>query len=261
MTKQFERPIAALIMFTKLPLWRIFPNISGESYSHAVTWWPFCGWITGSICGALYILFSVFLTPLPSAILAIGARMMISGAYHEDGLADFFDGFGGGTSKEKILSIMKDSHIGTYGVIALIMTTLLMISLLSSLTPLYGALMIISADSWSKFCAGRILSFLPYARENNSSKNMAAYPKPDIKAFCIALICGILPMSIILCIYPMLAICLSAGVTASFLITFFLIHIMKKRIGGYTGDCCGATYIITELTFCLFFIISYFSTI
>ncbi len=261
MIRQFNRPVAALMMFTKLPLWKIFPNIPGDAYRYAVTWWPFCGWLTGCIYGMVYLLCTIVLPALPSAIIALGTRLMLTGAYHEDGLADFFDGFGGGIDKERILSIMKDSHIGTYGVIALVMFIALQIALVSSVVPMTGAIMIICADPWSKFCAGRMVSFLPYARRSNISKNQVSYPKPDIKDTCIALTCGILPMMIICFIDSSSCMSLLSGSLTSAAVSALLFHLMKKKIGGYTGDCCGAVYIISESAFCLSFIFTYFLSI
>ena len=255
MMKCIERPIAALTMFTKLPLWKFFPNISGESYRHVVTWWPFAGWFTGTLCGGLYRFLSLILPSLPSAFLAIGGRLMLSGGYHEDGLADFFDGFGGGTSKDKILTIMKDSHIGTYGVIALIMFIGILVSLMSSLTPETGALMIICADPWSKFCAGRMLSFLEYARKDGTAKNLAAYPMPTFGDTSIAFCFSIIPI-ILTCFYQHRIIMpLIYGMIASCITSALLFILMKKKIGGYTGDCCGAVCLISELSFCILFTI------
>lgn len=257
MNKRIEQPIAALTMFTKLPLWKVFPNISGESYRHVVTWWPFVGWLTGALCGGLYRLLSFLLPAFPAAFIAIGGRLLLTGGYHEDGLADFFDGFGGGTNKEKILTIMKDSHIGTYGVIALIMFLGTLVSLMSSLPPEIGALMIICADPWSKFCAGRMLSFLEYARKDSASKNLAAYPRPKFGDTCIALCFATIPMILACYMQPQSVIPLICGIVASCAICAFLFALMNKKIGGYTGDCCGAVCIISELAFCLLFTILY----
>lgn len=250
------RPIAAIIMFTKLPLWKVFPNIPGEAYRHVVTWWPLSGWLSALVCGFTYWLLSIWLPTLPAALFAICARLLFTGAYHEDGVADFFDGFGGGTSKERILAIMKDSHIGTYGVIALISCMGAMITLLSSIPGIVGAFMIAGADPWAKFCSGRMLSVLKYAREETGSKNRAAYPKPNLADTFIAFTCGVIPMIIISCFYSSVLFPYLYGMIASSLISSFLFLYMKRKIGGYTGDCCGAVCILAEISFCLTFVIT-----
>ena len=125
--------LAAIMMFTRLPLWR-FVQVDKKYYSNVLLYWPLVGFITGFTTWAiLYIVSTIGWADLPACILAIAARLLLTGALHEDGLADFFDGFGGGINKEKILAIMKDSHIGSYGTIGLIVYFFLYASFLYSL--------------------------------------------------------------------------------------------------------------------------------
>ena len=103
--------LAAIMMFTRLPLWRIV-NVDKRYFTDVIKYWPLVGFLTGTATGGV-LWVAAQVVPLEVAcILAIIARVLLTGALHEDGLADFFDGFGGGTSKDKILAIMKDSHIG-----------------------------------------------------------------------------------------------------------------------------------------------------
>ena len=120
--------LAALIFFTRLPFWRL-KEVPSACFKRVVPYWPLVGWLTGGImAGTLWLAAQVM--PITIAwIVAIVSRLLVTGCLHEDGLADFFDGFGGGTTRERILAIMKDSHIGTYGVIALIIYFLLMMQL------------------------------------------------------------------------------------------------------------------------------------
>ena len=96
-----------------------------------------------------------------AAILALAARLLVTGALHEDGLADFFDGFGGGTDRSRILAIMKDSHIGSYGVIGLICYFLLLTCLIAALPPHLAVCALLSFDAWNKFVAANLVN--PYA--------------------------------------------------------------------------------------------------
>ena len=121
--------LAALIFFTRLPFWRI-TEVPAAYFKRVVDYWPFVGWLTGVIMAGTLWLSAQFLPMSTAVILALLARLLVTGALHEDGLADFCDGFGGGTSREKILSIMKDSHIGSYGVLGLIIYYLFAKSLL-----------------------------------------------------------------------------------------------------------------------------------
>ena len=120
--------LAALIFFTRLPFWRL-RDVPSECFKHVVPYWPLVGWLTGGLMAAsLWLCAQVM--PLAAAwIVALTVRLLVTGCLHEDGLADFFDGFGGGTTRERTLAIMKDSHIGTYGVIGLIIYFLLMMQM------------------------------------------------------------------------------------------------------------------------------------
>ena len=130
--------LAALIFFTRLPWWRL-RAVPKEAFEHVVDYWPFIGWLTGGVMAAVFYLASYLgLSTLMAALLTIVSRLLLTGALHEDGLADFCDGFGGGTTRERTLSIMKDSHIGTYGVIGLLFYFGLFLAGLLSLEALPG---------------------------------------------------------------------------------------------------------------------------
>ena len=104
-----------------------------EYFKNVVAYWPYAGIITGGI-GAGVMYGASFAFPATVAvILGVAARVLVTGALHEDGLADFFDGFGGGTDRDAVLRIMKDSHIGSYGVLGLILYFALLVASLSAL--------------------------------------------------------------------------------------------------------------------------------
>lgn len=142
--------LASFVFFTRLPFWRI-GDVPAECYKHVVDYWTLVGWLTGGIM-ALSYLGASFLLPLPCAVVvALLVRLLVTGALHEDGFADFVDGFGGGTSRQRILEIMKDSHIGTYGVIGLVMYYLLMVTLVNTMPLMLGVAALFAGDVWSKF--------------------------------------------------------------------------------------------------------------
>ena len=120
--------LAAFIFFTGFLLEN--QRVPAKYFKRIVPYWPLAGWLTGGITvGVLWIAAQIL--PISIAwVLAILSRLLITGCLHEDGLADFFDGFGGGTTKERTLAIMKDSQIGSYGVIGLIVYFLLLFLLL-----------------------------------------------------------------------------------------------------------------------------------
>ena len=174
--------LAAFIFFTRLPFWRI-KEVPAKYFKRIVPYWPLAGWLTGSITvGVLWIAAQIL--PISIAwVLAILSRLLITGCLHEDGLADFFDGFGGGTTKERTLAIMKDSQIGSYGVIGLIVYFLLLFLLLENLPLKLICVLVICGDCWSKFCASQIINYLPYARKEEESKAKNVYDRIHLWIF------------------------------------------------------------------------------
>ena len=234
--------LAAFIFFTRLPFWRL-KEVPSECFKHVVPYWPWVGWLTGGLMAMVLGLGSQVMPVSLAWILAIVTRLLVTGALHEDGLADFFDGFGGGTTRERTLTIMKDSHIGTYGVIGLIVYFLLMLELRHLPVPVLCTL-VVCGDCWGKLCASQLINFLPYARKEEESKAKVIYNRMSGKElfFCIA--GGVLPLLL-------LPSYLWVALIAPCLVLAFLIRMMKRRLQGYTGDCCGATFLMCEMAFYL----------
>ena len=193
-TKWYDRLWASLIFFTRLPFWRIYQPPK-EAYQGVVEFWPLAGWLTaGVMAGVLYAASLVFNYEI-AIVLAIVSRLLLTSALHEDGLADFFDGFGGGgQDRQRILSIMKDSHIGTYGVLALIVYMLLLFFALHSLQPLDATLTILAVDPFAKMLSAQVIQLLPYARTEETAKNKTVYRKFSVAASIGLAIQGLLPV-------------------------------------------------------------------
>ena len=234
--------LAAFIFFTRLPFWRL-KEVPSECFKHVVPYWPWVGWLTGSAMAMVLALGSLVMPVSLAWIWAIVTRLLITGALHEDGLADFFDGFGGGTTRERTLAIMKDSHIGTYGVIGLIIYFLLMLELRHLPVSMLCTL-ILCGDCWGKLCASQLINFLPYARKEEDSKAKVIYNRMSSKELFICIMGGTLPLWL-------LPLSLWGALVAPCLILAFLILLMKRRLQGYTGDCCGATFLMCEMAFYL----------
>lgn len=243
-----DRFLATLTFFTRLPLWR-WKEIPADSYKRVVELWPLAGWLTGLLTAAVLLCCSMILPPLPSVMIAFAIRAVFTGALHEDGLADFFDGFGGGTSRQRILEIMKDSHIGTYGVIGILFYYLLIIGVLSELPPYIAALVILTGDPWSKCCAAQIINFLPYARTAQQAKNKTVYTRMSPLALIGCAILGAAPLVAVACFCNFGFLYTAAA--APVLVSAGLILYFRHKIQGYTGDCCGATALLSELSFCI----------
>lgn len=256
------RILATLTFFTRLPLWRLC-NIPADHYKRVVPVWPLAGCVTGGVMAAAFTL-SAYVLPLESSIIiALASRLLLTGALHEDGFADFCDGFGGGTSRQRTLEIMKDSHIGTYGVLGLIVYFLLLSCTLKSLVPQLpsccdmemhhtAALLIILFDVMAKGISSYVIDILPYARNAEEAKNKLVYSRVTASEHAVRLLLLALTVSLFLTLFSCHAFILIAP-----LATFcFMALWMKQRIQGYTGDCCGAMFITTELSLYLALLIA-----
>ena len=241
---------AALIFFTRLPLskMKVF-RLSAKYFKDVINYWAVVGWLTaGIMAGTLWLSAQVF--PYQVAVVfALLSRLLITGALHEDGLADFLDGFGGGIDRERILAIMKDSHIGTYGVIGLILYNLLLYLLLASLPVSVACVVILIADPLCKLISSQMTRFLSYARTKETSKSKIVYKKMSAKALFSSCFFGLLPLLLmsdaryfIVILFP-------------FILFGWMVYFMKKKIGGYTGDCCGAMFLLCELSFYIGFVL------
>ena len=239
----FDTPWAALIFFTRLPWWRLYQPPQA-SYKAVVEFWPLTGWLTGGAMAAT-LYFGSMVLPWPVAVIAaIAVRLLVTGALHEDGLADFIDGFGGGVDRARILAIMKDSHIGTYGVLGLILYMSLLAATLYSMPPTIAALAVCGADPFSKMVTSQLVNMLPYARREDEAKNKTIYRKPSLAAGLSLTVQGLLPMALMIWLT---GISWYLVIAVPALVMYFLYLLMQRKIQGYTGDCCGAVCLLVEL--------------
>ena len=237
---------ATFVFFTRLPFWRVKAfQVSPEYYSNVINYWAVVGWLTGGIMAGMLFLTSYIFPFSVAIVIALVSRLFITGALHEDGLADFFDGFGGGNTRERILAIMKDSHIGTYGVLGLLFYFLLFYNLLINMNLYLACSAILVGDPLCKFISSQITRFLNYGRTQETSKAKTVYLKITPKAFILSLFFALIPLFLLFSynflyaiIFPLATFC-------------FLIYLMQKKIQGYTGDCCGAMFLLCEISFYL----------
>ena len=229
MTRLRELQVA-LMLLTRLPAGRI----PGEAPTLAKAVWafPLIGALVGLIMWAVFALASwVGLPPLAAALMALAASALATGAIHEDGLADTADGFGGGQTRERKLEIMKDSRIGSYGVLALLLSLGLVASAMAQGASLAGFLGIGAASRAAMLLP---MAFLPPARETGLGHGATISPDTRFAAaMAIALAFALASFGVLV---PMLAV------------TALLMVLMKAQIGGQTGDTLGATQKIAECT-------------
>ena len=244
-TPWYDRPWAAFLYFTRLPLWRLHQPAKG-SYRSVVEFWPLVGWLTGGLMGAAIYFGSMLFPYAVALLLAMVLRLLLTGALHEDGLADFIDGFGGGgNNRQRVLDIMKDSHIGTYGVLGLLLYELLLFASLYSLSPRLAALCVVAADPFAKMVASQLVMLMPYARNEEQAKSKVVYRRIGTAASVGLAVQGLLPMAGFLYLtgFPWQSVLFIPA-----LVMYLLYMLVWKRLRGYTGDCCGAACLLVELT-------------
>ncbi len=154
------------------------------------------GILVGSIAALVYYIASLIFTIEIAIVLSMVCSVLTTGAFHEDGLADSCDGFGGGWTKDKILLIMKDSRLGTFGVIGLFAILVLKFSALQDLatSAINIPLLIIAGHAISRFIATILLYTHTYVRDIESSKIKPTTTQMSTKSLIISFGFGILPL-------------------------------------------------------------------
>ncbi|MDR2507127.1 MAG: adenosylcobinamide-GDP ribazoletransferase [Candidatus Accumulibacter sp.] len=235
--------VAAIRFFTRLPVpgpW----GYDSAPLERAIRYYPAVGIIVGTIGAAVFFLVSAFWTKPVAVLATIAAIAYITGAIHEDGWTDTVDGFGGGWTKDRILEIMRDSRVGSFGVCAL--TILLLGRFLAlcemdtRLIPVPAAL--IAGHAFSRLCATFVLGALDYARPDGKAQPFSNALDRREKIFILLSVAWFLllfiPFRELLC-----------GITLGAVSAWWLARMFQRQIGGYTGDCIGAVQQLSEVMF------------
>ena len=232
--------LLALSFYTRIPCPQV---LDYKRLPQAAAYLPLVGWLVGAITAASFYLASLLWPQTTAVIVALICGVFLTGAFHEDGFADVCDGFGGGFGKARILEIMKDSHIGVYGVLGLLLIFLLKISLLNGINAAAVPWALLAGHSISRLPPLLLMQRYNYARDN-ISKSAGAVHKPNRQELVIATAIALLPLALLpaVCawaIIPVLAVNACLG------------RYFHRHIGGYTGDCLGASQQIAETVFYL----------
>lgn len=247
--------LLALGFFTRIPV-PDFADFQENDLNHSAKYFPLVGIIIGLV-GALSFFVGSLIFPQNIAVLiSMVATVYLTGAFHEDGLADSADGFGGGWQREQILTIMQDSRLGTYGAVVLFLMLFAKFQTLSLLHATFIPLALIAGHTLSRLCAVWVMATASYVKPAGKAKPLAT--QIGLKGLILANIAGLLPLVMIIGLlvvsnYSPLIVIKFALMTLIpvILVWFWWCAKLKKRLGGYTGDCLGAMQQITELTFYL----------
>lgn len=257
MKKQGHIFFTALMFYTRIPCPKNIDH-NPDYLNKASRYFPLIGWIVGAIAFGVYAAASWLWNAEIGMVLSMIASVLVTGAFHEDGFADVCDGFGGGWTKTKILTIMKDSAIGAYGAIGLVLLFLLkymsLVTLAKSeaLFTNYASLftlflVFITGHSLSRLAAISIVFTHEYSREDATSKSKPIAQQYSWKEVVGALFFGLLPLLALM----MNHVIIGLVVLPVFLARYFLARYFQKWIDGYTGDCLGATQQVCEVIFYL----------
>lgn len=242
--------LVALQYFTRLPVPSL-PQFDPRWLSQSVRYFPLAGLVVGALAASVLFAASIALPwPLATA-LALAASLAITGAFHEDGLADTFDALGGHVTRERALEIMRDSRIGTYGAAALGLTLLVRWQALVAVRLPEAMVLLVTAHAVSRAGAALLMARLPYVRLDVDAKaKPVAQPMGAGQALATAAV-GLLPVAGVIAWQPRLAPSLAIAVAAVALVHVLCRRWLQRRLGGYTGDGLGATQQLTEIAFAL----------
>lgn len=256
---QYELHLCAMAFqfYSRLPV-RLPLAFRESDLSACTRYFPAVGLVVGLLSGLVFLSTIAILGPqqaFAAAVVAATCSALLTGAFHEDGLADMVDGLGGGQTVSQRLDIMKDSRIGTYGALALILAILLKVSLLSALAALSAGEVLtifIAAAVVSRCNAALLIGILPYAREDASSKVRPVAHKLSLLNRNSLLVTGLVCLALSAVIIESFGTALVAIVALAALLFFFQ-QALQNRLGGYTGDCLGGLQQLSELTILLIF--------
>jgi adenosylcobinamide-GDP ribazoletransferase len=181
---------------------------------------------------------------LVAAIIVVATSLLLTGAMHEDGLADTADALGGGSSRERVLAILKDSRVGTYGAAALMTAILLRVMLLTRLSPLMPTALVL-ASSMSRLAPVWVMSSLPYVTDLATAKSRAIVAARPAQVVVASLWAA--AVSVALAVLRVMSVTeLGAAWTVVALVALLSASRFRARVGGITGDFLGATQQVCE---------------
>lgn len=246
----------ALGFFTRLPV-PAWVGYDAEWLAAAPRYLPLVGLLVGLVGATVTEVATLVMHGWVAIVPGMIATVWLTGALHEDGFADACDGFGGGWDRAQVLAIMKDSRIGSYGVVGLVLLLLLKYQVLqavdSDVALFDGAAtegipipvllpVLLAAHGVSRLAVVGVMASLDYARTEDS-RSMPLAGRPGPVALVFAALCGLVP-----CVWlpwPRAGVALLLVVLATALARRYF----RRRIGGYTGDCLGAVQQVTEVVF------------
>ena len=254
--QQYQLWLLALSFFTRIPV-TLPETVKPAMLSEASRYFALVGCFIGGLLALVFYLTQLILPLEIALILTMACNLLLTGAFHEDGWADVWDGFGGGWSVEQKLNIMKDSRLGTYGAAALVLVLLLKYQSLLVLanSAVYIGFVLLLANTLSRTLATSLIFSMAYVSEDAKSKVKPIANQLSLTSLLVLLFTGLVVLFVAV-------FCQQVSLEQALLLIVFLLITrllliiwFNKQLGGYTGDCLGAAQIGSELVIYLSLII------
>jgi len=232
----------ALAFLTRVPV-PLSVDYSQDKLNQASRYFPLVGWLVGFLSGFTFWIFNFILPNEISLLISMLLGLFITGCFHEDGLADTCDGFGGGWDKQQKLSIMKDSRLGTYGAAGIWFVLTIKFFLLLNLAEVSNSFAIIAmlvAHPLSRAVSTSMIFILPYVTDEETSKVKPLAESHQTIDLQISLAIGLLALLLVSSVALWLVVVLSIYLV-------LMRYLLLKQIQGFTGDTLGATQQVAEI--------------
>ena len=236
--------LLAVQFLTRLP---VTVDYTPERLEATPRWYPAVGVLVGAMVAVIWWGSSLMFPPVVAAVICTAASVLITGAFHEDGFADACDGLGGGLTRERVLEIMRDSRLGTYGTLGLALMVGGKIAVLAALPPHAVPMVLVAGHAASRASAVWVIASSSYLRDHGTGKPVAN----GIDAQGMAVIGWTLLATTVALLWavPVWAVVVGAlGLVAGH---YAMRRRFERRLGGYTGDCLGAVQQCSEIGFLL----------
>lgn len=246
MKGELAKLVLAVQFLTRLPL-RTDNMFTPERMAQAPRYFPLVGILVGLVSAGVFWLAALVLPGYLAALLAVSAGLLLTGAFHEDGLADTFDGIGGGHTPVRALEIMKDSRLGTYGAASLFLALAIKVGALSAMPPIWVCAALPVAHCVSRFSAVCVIATSRYVREEGTGKPVAT----GISAASL-IISGFTALGAVAVgavLFPVVS--LLSGVVSLCFAHVLMRLFFEPKLGGYTGDTLGSVQQASEIGFYL----------
>ena len=230
-----RRFASAVTFLTRIPL----PVASGRDLSGAAPWFPIVGALIGTSLAGVYALGYRFLPSLLVAVITVVVGIVVTGAFHEDGLADSFDAIGTGAAGEEGLAIMRDSRLGTYGTSALVVSILWRVIALGSLEPQLALVALVSAHSLARAGAVVLMAVTDPARPDGLGRSGVV--GVTAQGASVAAIVGVAVFAVLGGWWALPGLALVGAAV------FWFRRVARRRFGGVTGDLLGACEQVGEM--------------